>query len=345
MERLPIQALRWRVFALLVALLLALISMRSPLVAAPSLTMAGAKTVYWLFAPLGLLGYAFGFRLFGQTFWRFYAVIFCMDITWRSARLMLTGPARPPLVIAIAFFAICIMCLALLRHANLIGTNGSERGPTTQPSRPGVAVAASRARPPRSTHDGAAVRRLDYKRGALAGNGVLLLVLAVGGAMIAVSPPRDSRGLLRMLNMVLGPTALQVCLISGALLIGAGALRVIWLAWGGALAVETGPRGIVVRSPFFTGSLPWSSVGHITGGMLGWGTQRALVIHRAKHARAPLRWMGLGTKIIIPGKFLAADDRVVEAWLATARQRDRLPDSGSSSLAVASGQRAFGRKQ
>ena len=121
MERVAVQPLAWRLFAVFVALLLALVGLASPVIPAPGFTLAGAKAIYWLLAPLGLLGYAYGFRLFGQTFWRFYAVIFTAEIALRFGRLILTGSSHPAWLMALVFAAIVLICLALLRHANIIG--------------------------------------------------------------------------------------------------------------------------------------------------------------------------------------------------------------------------------
>jgi hypothetical protein len=125
MERVEVQSMAWRLFALCSALLLALVALVKPVIAAPGFTFEGARTVYWLLAPVGLLGYAYGFRLFGETFWRFYAVIFSAEITLRFARLIVRQSSHPIGLVVFAGAATVLICVALLRHANLIG--GSSR--------------------------------------------------------------------------------------------------------------------------------------------------------------------------------------------------------------------------
>jgi hypothetical protein len=119
MERIETQSLAWRIFAILVALTLALAEFVSSEPPRFELTFASAKMLYWLLAPAGLLGYAYGFRFFGQTFWKFYAVIFTIDIVWRMLRTVSAGGHSVFLVVPV-FAAIGLTCLALLRYGNLL---------------------------------------------------------------------------------------------------------------------------------------------------------------------------------------------------------------------------------
>jgi len=130
MEQTSRPGLRWRVFAVIVAILLLLVSWISPVTGPAGLTWNTVKTVYWLMAPLGLLGYAFGFRLVGLTFWRAYAVIFVLEITIRMSRFVWVlveraagWPADDRHSTSIILFALgctILICIALLRHAELI---------------------------------------------------------------------------------------------------------------------------------------------------------------------------------------------------------------------------------
>ena len=120
MERTAVQSLPWRLFAVFTVLLLALVALVSRDLPAPSFSYQGAKAVYWLLAPLGLLGFAFGFRLIGRTFWRFYAVTFSIEITLRFARLAHAPTAHSPWLVIPVAAATALLCVALLRHAELI---------------------------------------------------------------------------------------------------------------------------------------------------------------------------------------------------------------------------------
>ena len=121
MERIAAQSLPWRLFAVFTASLLALVGFVSPALPAPALSLAGAKAAYWLLAPVGLLGFAYGFRLFGRTFWRFYAVIFSVEIMLRFVRLALGRSSHSPLLVVFALAVTALVCIALLRHAELLG--------------------------------------------------------------------------------------------------------------------------------------------------------------------------------------------------------------------------------
>ena len=116
MERLPVQSKAWRISAVLIAALLGLLGINSAIfgLAHP---IGWAKAVYWLLAPLGLIGLAFGFRPIGKTFWRFYAVIFTIEVTLRTARVLL-GSSSHPLWTNILFSAvIALICIALFKYA------------------------------------------------------------------------------------------------------------------------------------------------------------------------------------------------------------------------------------
>ena len=346
MERLPAQALGWRLFAVFVALILAVLSLASPVLPPPGFTLEGAKTVYWLIAPIGLLGYAFGWRLFGVTFWKFYAVIFTVEITLRFLRLGPTLSSRPAWLVALVFLAIVMMCVALLRHANLIGGGRRDSRPEARLVRTRPAIAVSPPSAQRLPLDGARVLRLDYKRGPLIGTGLLLLSLAAVGALLALSPLEGGRGILRLLFTLLGPTGTQILVAATAIFLGVGAVRLIWLAFEGALAVQIGARGIRVRSLYFAGLLPWSYVRSVESRVVtGWGKHPVLVIRRTDSAGVLQRLAGLGDKIAVQRKFLDADDDTIAAWIEAARRGERSLQISNTAQSNAPHQRVFGRRQ
>lgn len=116
MERIPVQSLGWRLFAVLIILLLWVMYGRSGDM--PDLSWQGLKDIYWLLAPLGLAGFAFGFRPIGRTFWRFYAVIFTVELTFRTIRVLGSG-GHALHVVLIYLTAAALVCLALFRYAEL----------------------------------------------------------------------------------------------------------------------------------------------------------------------------------------------------------------------------------
>jgi hypothetical protein len=120
MERIETQSLAWRLFAVLVALVLALTQFVRPSLPALGLDFQTAKIVYWLMAPIGLLGHAYGVRFFGETFWKVYSVIFTVDSFWRMVRTMPAGGHSVPMVIVV-FGAMGLICVALMRYGNLFG--------------------------------------------------------------------------------------------------------------------------------------------------------------------------------------------------------------------------------
>jgi hypothetical protein len=123
MERIPRQSLRWRTFASVTSLLLTSVFLSEAVFVEFGLNWHSAKAMYWLIAPAGLLGYAFGFRLLSVTFWRFYAVIFTAEITLRWMRLTLSssdGVRYGALTKVLCLGILALVCVALLRYAKLL---------------------------------------------------------------------------------------------------------------------------------------------------------------------------------------------------------------------------------
>jgi hypothetical protein len=93
------------------------------------------KGAYWLLAPLGVLGYAFGFRIFSTNFWRVYAVLFtiesgvrCVRFLWVKAMPLIQSPGdRNPAIALVAVALFWLTCVALLRYAELL--KGGRRPP------------------------------------------------------------------------------------------------------------------------------------------------------------------------------------------------------------------------
>jgi hypothetical protein len=98
-----------------------------PVIPGAGLNWEGAKAIYWSFGLVGLLGYAYGFRVLSETFWRVYALIFTADIAFRFmtkvgwvpvARLFgLPQESRHgTLTILFALGLVTTTCVALLRY-------------------------------------------------------------------------------------------------------------------------------------------------------------------------------------------------------------------------------------
>jgi hypothetical protein len=124
--------LRWRCLAVFITV-----------AAAPmlidSLGVAGANiarnSAFGLVALIGLLGYAYGFRLGPLLFWRFFSVIFAVGAILRVGTdvvpvLLRLDEAKfdQTRILAAVFLAwvFLLLCLALFRHARLTGTDGKE---------------------------------------------------------------------------------------------------------------------------------------------------------------------------------------------------------------------------
>jgi hypothetical protein len=115
-------------FGLATCILLTSMSLIEPVFVGLGLNWYTAKAIYWLIAPAGLLGYAFGFRLLSVRFWRVYAVIFTAEIALRSMRLILSseGARHGTLTTVLCLGMFALVCVALLRYANLLrGGNSS----------------------------------------------------------------------------------------------------------------------------------------------------------------------------------------------------------------------------
>jgi hypothetical protein len=124
-------------YAALVVLLLLILVQREPILPGAGLNLEGAKALYWSLAPLGLLGFAYGFRILSQTFWRAYALVFTADITFRFmmkfgwvpiARLVgyPENSRHDTSAIVFAFVLVATTCLALLRYGGWLPTKSPE---------------------------------------------------------------------------------------------------------------------------------------------------------------------------------------------------------------------------
>lgn len=131
-ERLPQQSLAWRVFAVSVALLLLVMIQRRPIIPGAGLDWAGVKALYWSVAIIGLVGYAYGFRVLSQIFWRVYSLVFTADITIRAmtkvgrvlfARLfgLPENSRHDTTTILLGLGLIATVCVALLRYGGWMG--------------------------------------------------------------------------------------------------------------------------------------------------------------------------------------------------------------------------------
>lgn len=186
MERLPVQSALWRGFALLFVALLALMAGKG---FAVTTGWEAARALYWLIAPLGLLGYAFGFRLLSVTFWRVYAALVTAEITIRIAPFAWLPISRAlgqadssrhgNFIILFASAGVALTCLALFRYAKILGGGRTEMD---QPSRCASATLASRI-----AHSGAfstSVKALSTLVKALLRLALVALVAAAPAALL-----------------------------------------------------------------------------------------------------------------------------------------------------------------
>jgi hypothetical protein len=140
MERLQPAPARWRTFAYLVSLLLIIMAwLTGAVFKGMAMDWGTVRSAYWLLAIVGLLGYAYGWRLVSVRFWRVYAILFTAEIGLRClpyaavvlARLIGWPEHSRHSTFTILFLLGCIAltCVALLRHAELIGPFRSGGGP------------------------------------------------------------------------------------------------------------------------------------------------------------------------------------------------------------------------
>lgn len=141
MERLPAQSVAWRLFAAFIVLLLLILSPLRPAMPGAGLNWAGIRTIYWSFAILGLLGYAYGFRILPRSFWRVYALLFTTEITirfvtmagWVPVARLLGIPAASrhgTLTILFALWLIATTCVALLRYGGWLNRSDDRSSPS-----------------------------------------------------------------------------------------------------------------------------------------------------------------------------------------------------------------------
>jgi hypothetical protein len=188
--------------------------------------------------------------------------------------------------------------------------------------------------------------RLNYKRTTLFGAALLLVGLGLAGLLISLTPFEGRRGIIRLMVSILGPSGAQVFVASMAILLAIGGLRLVGLAFDGALAVEIGARGIRVRSIYYTGLLPWAAVRAVESRVVaGRGKHPMLVIHRKDAAGLLLRLVGLGDKVVVQRRFLDVDDDAFGAWIRAAKKGGTPMPASTKAHPIAAPERVFGRRQ
>ncbi|WP_118858302.1 hypothetical protein [Sphingomonas mesophila] len=130
MVRPEAQSLAWRAFAVVVGLLGA--AHAGSMLSGAGFDLATIRVLYWSLAPVGLAGYAFGFRWLPPSFWRAYALLFTIEITIRLAAVAwkplaplfgLSGESRhSTATVLIALTLVAVTCVALLRHGGWLKT-------------------------------------------------------------------------------------------------------------------------------------------------------------------------------------------------------------------------------
>lgn len=185
MNRLPAQAFPWRAFAVLVVLIG--ISQAGRWLPTIGFDFATARLIYWMLAPLGLAGYAYGFRWLPRSFWRAYSLIFTVEIAIRLARYAWTLVARlfelpddnrhatPTILLALALAV--ALCVALLRYGGWLKTPARPLPPSAQ--KPKVDIAAWFKRSSTTKEHAARYPMLLCVLASLAGAAVVMIVLGL----------------------------------------------------------------------------------------------------------------------------------------------------------------------
>ena len=190
------------------------------------------------------------------------------------------------------------------------------------------------------------IARLNYKRRTLFGAALLLVGLGLAGLLMSLTPFEGRRGIIRLMVSILGPSGAQVFVASMSILLAIGGLRLVRLAFDGALAVEIGAPGIRVRSIYYTGLLPWAAVRAVESRVVaGWGKHPMLVIHREDSAGLLLRLVGLGDKVVVQRRFLDVDDDAFGAWTRAAKNGGTPMPASTKAHPIAAPERVFGRRQ
>jgi hypothetical protein len=180
----------------------------------------------------------------------------------------------------------------------------------------------------------------------LFGAALLLVGLGLALLLIPLTSFEGRRGIIRLMVSILGPSGAQLFVAGMAILLAVGGLRLVRLAFDGALAVEIGARGIRVRSIYYTGLLPWAAVRAVESRVVGgWGKHPMLVIHRKDSAGLLLRLVGLGDKVVVRRTFLDVDDDAFGAWIVAAKKGGTPLPASTKAHAIAATQRLFGRRQ
>lgn len=188
--------------------------------------------------------------------------------------------------------------------------------------------------------------RLNYNRAKLIGTAMLAVCLGAVTFLFALLPTESARGPLRLVHALLGPTGAQLFLVLLAVLCIVGGLRMLWLTFDGAMAVRIDARGIQVRSIYFAGLLPWSTVRGVERRVVAmWGKGPALVIDRNDDPGLFLRLVGLSNKLVIQRGLLDADDRALDAWIEASSERGRPVPARQAAPAVTPSRPVFGRRQ
>ena len=190
------------------------------------------------------------------------------------------------------------------------------------------------------------VERLQYKRFALIKSAIVSMFFGLASFSLAFTSFENKHGIIGLLIKILGPNGMHLLMGVTGILLMIAALRFVYLSLDGALAASTSAEGIHVRTPYYSGLIPWTVVEAITCRVVtGWGKHPVLVIHRADDP-GPLLWLvGLGNKMLVHLRLLDATQEEVDSWIDHARHRGRPPKTESIKSPSLASKTEFGRRR
>ena len=305
-------------------------------------------------ATVGVFLYAYG-KTVEPRFWRIFSWLFAADsvgiVTFFIVRSIEVGPRHNPMtvvfllvfVIGCQFFTwMALHRLSSSRQRDMFAK--ASRAAPAPPVRHPPAI-SSRIGSTGESGVRAVSLRLNYRRGFLAGMGLLVIAVGLVTFLLALTPFEGRRGIVRLMVSILGPQGMQALLAALSLLSVLGGLRCFWLAFGG-LAAEIRAHGILLCSMYYTGLLPWAAVKRVEiRPLAGWGDRPILVIERNDRAGILLRLIGLGDKVAVQLNLLDANEEAIAGWIEAARNRGRPLRSDDEAPAIATARPAFGRRR
>ncbi len=156
------------------------------------------------------------------------------------------------------------------------------------------------------------------------------------------------------LAIFFGQTGVAAVLFALSAICSLAGLRAISMAFGGTPAAKITPRGIEVRSMYYSGLLKWADVASVQLRVPPMNSKACWLTFVPKTEFSPwVKLGGMSENLIIGTQLLGHSDQEIESWVVSANQRQAEPSRKASQSedrnapampGIAPRSRGFGRK-